>query len=287
MQKDYFISDIALEGTSSADFAKFCTQKLLSYSITRQCIQIKNSADSHKSGLQKGKYVVYDCPNDVFEDIKMRKYLSQHIARSVEEMVGAISRNRPLLTVGLGNRRIVADSLGEKTIEGVCIDNDDVIGKGRLKRCAIATGVLGTTGLESIEIIDAIVKRINPCAVILVDSLATSSAKRLCSCFQISSNGIRPGSGVGQDKQRIDKSVLGVPTISIGVPMMLSLSTAIYSFSQDYLKEEGVRLNEYLLRKTMGEFALSRLSVSPKDVDVKVGLCATIISDAINALYCT
>lgn len=283
MQKDYFISDMALEGATSADLGKYSIQKLLSYSIKRQTVLIKNAFESKEVGLQRGKYIIYDCPRAIFDDENGMKYLSEHLVRSIQEIMGVLPRSKPILTIGLGNRNIVADSLGEKVVEGVRVDCD-VKNNGKFsKYCAMSPGVLGTTGIESIEIVEAIVKKINPCGVILVDALATSNAKRLCSCFQISSNGIRPGSGVGQDKRRIDRSVLGVATISIGVPTMLSLSTSIYAFMEEYLREVNGEINEYVLRKKMSETALSTLVVSPKDIDVKVNLCAKIISDAINS----
>lgn len=90
------------------------------------------------------------------------------------------------------------------------------------------------TGMQSAEIIGGVANKIKPCAVIVIDSLATSSVKRLGRSFQISTTGISPGSGVGLDKERIDKSTLGVPTLSIGVPMMLALKTAIYNFVKDF-----------------------------------------------------
>lgn len=131
--------------------------------------------------------------------------------------------------MGLGNRNIVSDALGDKVVSQINVARaHDTTAKAKL--CAISPGVLGTTGMQTSKIVSAIADKINPSVVILIDALATSCAKRLGCSFQISNSGISPGSGVGQEKERIDKSILGVPTICIGVPMMLSLRTSIYAF---------------------------------------------------------
>ena len=157
-----------------------------------------------------------------------------------------------MLVAGLGNRLIVSDSLGTRCVEKLHVTRD--LNASSLQSvCALSTGVSGMTGMQYAEIISGVVSKIKPCAVILVDSLATSMAKRLGRSFQISSAGIAPGSGVGLDKERIDKSTLGVPAISIGVPMMLALRTAIYSFIKDYASKQDGAIDEFSLRERLKE----------------------------------
>ena len=59
--------------------------------------------------------------------------------------------------------------------------------------------------------------------IIAVDALKTSSMERLCSVIQISDGGICPGSAVGNRKKPITKDMLGIPVISIGIPMVMGL----------------------------------------------------------------
>ena len=190
-----------------------------------------------------------------------------------------------MLVVGLGNRHIVADSLGQRCIESVKVTRYVEAGGRKQSVCAFATGVLGMTGIQSAELIAGATAKIKPSCVILVDSLATGSVARLGKSFQISSTGISPGSGVGQHTESIDKSVLSVPTFAIGVPLLLSLRTGIYSFVKDFLDEEKIEANEYNLRKKLADCALSDLIVAPRDVDLAVSLSSKIVAGAINTAF--
>ena len=88
---------------------------------------------------------------------------------------------------------------------------------------AIAPGVLGTTGMESAELLAAAVRQIQPDAVIAVDAVASCEPERLCAAVQLSTAGITPGSGVGNARAAIDRTTLGVPVLAIGVPTVMDL----------------------------------------------------------------
>ena len=68
---------------------------------------------------------------------------------------------------------------------------------------AIAPGVLGTTGIETMEVIKGIVENIKPKLVIVIDSLASKSIERISSTVQLSDTGIVPGAGVGNKRNEI------------------------------------------------------------------------------------
>ena len=87
---------------------------------------------------------------------------------------------------------------------------------------------MANTGMESSDIIIAIVKKIKPSLVIVVDALACESIKRLNHTIQITDTGIHPGSGVGNKRKEINKKVLGVPVIAIGIPTVIDLGSIIY-----------------------------------------------------------
>lgn len=135
-----------------------------------------------------------------------------------------------VLVVGLGNKRITADSLGPKVGNYVFstrhIEND-IIDCDLLPVSSIATGVLGDTGIESSEIIKGVVNQISPSCIIVVDALAASSADRLGTTVQFSDVGISPGSGVGNHRNEITLDTMGVPVVSIGIPTVVS--TAVIS----------------------------------------------------------
>lgn len=282
MQRGYFVSDMLFDGASMEDFGALCDKQTLLFDIEKRSIFIKTVEQSRKFRVERGKYVTYDINISALENGKCRSYLATNISKTLCEMLVGVNRVKPLVIVGLGNKYILADSLGDKCVSQISCGESK--GHSFKRVCAFSSGVFGTTGIESIDFVSGVCDKVHPSAVILIDALATSSAKRLGCSFQISTAGISPGSGVGQDKKRIDQSVLGVPTISIGVPMMLSLQTCIYAFLLDYLKEENVAINEYLLREKLSDFSLSRLIVGAKDIDRSITLCSSVISDAINKL---
>ena len=90
---------------------------------------------------------------------------------------------------------------------------------------AIATGVVGQTGIETLELIAGAAERISPAAVIVIDALCARSRHRLCATVQLSDTGLSPGSGVGNHRAAIDRAALGVPVIAIGIPTVIAGST--------------------------------------------------------------
>ena len=73
---------------------------------------------------------------------------------------------------------------------------------------AIAPGVLGTTGIETMEVIRGIVDNIKPKLIIVIDSLASKSIERISSTVQLSDTGIVPGAGVGNKRNEISVDTL-------------------------------------------------------------------------------
>ena len=90
---------------------------------------------------------------------------------------------------------------------------------------------------------------------------------------------------MGQDKERIDKSLLSVPTFSIGVPLLLSLRTGIYAFVKEFAKDVNMQINEYALRQKLADSLLSDLIVAPRDIDLVVNVASSILANAINTAF--
>ena len=285
ISKNYgFITDIALESAEATGFGQSMEGIELSYGIVKRTLRVKTQEESKRIGRERGVYITYDCKSSVFTNRNASNFLTRQIARSLAELIGILKKSSPVLVVGLGNRHIVADSLGQRSVEGVKVTRFIQSGK-KQSVCAFATGVLGMTGIQSAELVAGAVEKIKPSCVILIDSLATGSVSRLGKSFQISSCGISPGSGVGQDKERIDKSVLSVPTFSIGVPLLLSLRTGIYAFVKDFAKEENLQISEYNLRKKLADCALSDLIVAPRNIDLAVSVASNIVASVINIAF--
>lgn len=282
MKNDFCVSDIAVETATPPQFKDVISEKSLSYGIVKRTMIIKNLQQEKSIGRPRGKYITIDCPVDG-GDISDR-YLSQLISHALLELCGNVKRNSPVLIVGMGNANIIADSLGERTVKNTHVSTG-IINADRQKICAISPGVLGTTGMQTVDIISALVSKIKPSEVVLIDSLATGAIQRLGRSFQLSNVGIAPGSGVGQDKERIDKSILGVPVYSVGVPLMLSLRTGVYAFVKDLEKQQNFSISEFALRQKLSSSEFKDLVVTPKNIDFLVARCAKILADAINITF--
>ena len=139
---------------------------------------------------------------------------------------------------------------------------------------ALAAGVLGTTGMESGEVVRAVAEQIKPACVVAVDALASRSLRRVCRTIQLADTGITPGSGVGNARAALNAETLGVPVIAVGVPTVVDAAT----LTCDVLAEAGKgELNPAALQG-----AGNGLIVTPKDIDTQVHDLAKVIGYGIN-----
>ena len=177
------------------------------------------------------------------------------------------------LVVGLGNRAITPDAIGPKVHEHTLVTRHLVeqipehFGAFR-PVASLSAGVLGATGMESGELVQAVCRRLKPACVVAVDALASRSLKRLCRTVQLSDTGIAPGSGVGNHRWALDRASLGVPVLAVGVPTVVDAST----LAADLLGQEEL--------PPLGEGR--DLLVTPKDIDSQVDDLAKVIGYGIS-----
>ena len=110
--------------------------------------------------------------------------------------------------------------------------------------------VYGECKIESADSVNGIVSVTKPSAVIAIDTLGCLGIDKLFSSFQLSTAGITPGEAVGNARTRLDEKTLGVPVITLGVPLI----------SVD--PEEEV-------------------CVTPKEIDIVVDVAANVLSESI------
>ena len=185
-----------------------------------------------------------------------------------------------VLVVGLGNNQITPDALGPLVIERILATRHlsaelaRQIGLESLRKtAAIAPGVMGQTGIESGEIVSALVNFIRPAAVIVIDALAAQEYSRLGRTIQIADSGIAPGSGVQNSRKELSERTLGIPVISLGVPTVIDGSSLAGSILQQPAKN-------------FPSCPASCAIVTPREVDRMVGHAAKFISLAVNkSLY--
>ena len=98
-----------------------------------------------------------------------------------------------LFVAGLGNEELTADAIGPKTVQGLTATRHLRSHEGEFYRAlgcaslsALAPGVLGQTGIETLEIVRGAVRYVRPDLVLVIDALASRSCARLASTVQIS-----------------------------------------------------------------------------------------------------
>ena len=87
---------------------------------------------------------------------------------------------------------------------------------------AIAPGVMGTTGIETVDIVKGVMDAVKPDTVIAIDALAGADINRVTTSIQIADTGIAPGSGVGNHRKGLNRGSLGVKVIAVGVPTVIA-----------------------------------------------------------------
>ncbi|ARP49508.1 MULTISPECIES: GPR endopeptidase [Caproicibacterium] len=173
-------------------------------------------------------YITVEAPQitgTVEGDGKLRHFLSQEIA-------ALLPKKGEVLVAGLGNPQVTPDALGPLCADRV-LATRHVRGHigvqtelaGLRSVCVVKPGVLGTTGIETAELLRTLIRGLCPAAVIAIDALAAGRLHRLGKTVQLSDGGISPGSGVGNDRPSLCETTLGIPVIGLGVPTVVDAST--------------------------------------------------------------
>ncbi|MCD8180225.1 MAG: GPR endopeptidase [Firmicutes bacterium] len=197
--------------------------------ITVTRVEITNENGSKRLGKAVGKYVTIDAPNLKYS-LEIYESVCEIIAEEIRKM-SDISADSLTLVVGLGNREITPDALGASVVSKLLVTHhikqsmSGIFGDNISGVCAIAPGVLGTTGIETADIIKAVTEKVKPRLIIAVDALAAADIRRVSSTIQISDTGIQPGAGVGNNRAGLNEESTGVKVIAIGVPTVIDAST--------------------------------------------------------------
>ena len=277
-EKDYANKGIKVENRKISDKLDICK------------VDVTNSDGEKLLGKKIGTYTTVNIKDleiitkDEFEAVK--KIFATEIGTFIKDA-------RSLLIIGLGNSETTADSIGPKVVNNLKITRHilkyepDLLPKNTISTSAIAPGVLGTTGIETEEIVKSMVEIVKPDKTIVIDAMATSNTERLLKTIQISDTGIEPGAGVNNKRKEISKDTIGVPVIAIGVPTVVD-AAVIVAQSFEKLSE---KFNEFEFLKGSSfeeRYKLIKLSsdedlvVMPKDIDSLVDNLKEIISFGIN-----
>lgn len=199
-----------------------------------------------KCGKKAGHYRTI-----TFKDVTDKDNFKQ-VERSLVEVIKDLLKeknikdNASCLVIGLGNENSTPDSLGPSVIDDILVTKYlfklGEVEEGYRDVSSFKPGVTGTTGIETKEVIEAIIKASNPDFVIVVDALASSSMSRVNKTIQLTDTGIHPGSGVGNNREELSEETLKIPVIAIGVPTIVDAVTIVSDSFKYILKHFSYKI---------------------------------------------
>ena len=206
--------DVEIEGVS-VDILE-----MENYSVTRIEVLNRNGQEIMQKAI--GKYVTIDVPSLNVADQDLKDEISKVVAKEIQGM-GYNKDDSKVLIIGLGNWNISPDALGPKVVERVLVTRQYFVNYNKeydetvANVAAMAPGVMGITGIESMDIVKRVVDKIKPDLLVAVDALASRKMDRVSKTIQIADTGISPGSGIGNKRMALNKETLGIPVIAIGI----------------------------------------------------------------------
>ena len=244
-----------------------------------------------KEGIYKTIYF-----DDVTDENNFAKLLDVTI-KAIKDLLNSITikDSDSVLIIGLGNRKATPDALGPLTIDSIKITRQIVelglpLDKKYRVISSIVPGVMGTTGIETKEIIEGVIEKVKPSFLIVIDALAASSLERINKTIQLTDTGIHPGSGLLNNRFEISKEALGLPVIAIGIPTVVDATTIVsntinYIFRHFSYEKENINNKKLKLVPTINRNYKDHDKTLNKEERKEVmGLIGDLSDDEIKAL---
>lgn len=277
------------------------TEEEIDENIKVSRVKITNQKGEQAIGKPVGNYITIDVKKLKLAGEEEIQKASETLSNELRKIIDLhTDKQGDILIVGLGNIYVTPDALGPKVINEIDVTRHIIkylpqyIDEGTRPVSAIAPGVLGTTGIETVEILKGIVENVKPKLLIVIDALASRSIERISSTIQISDTGIVPGAGVGNTRQEISQSSLGIPVVAIGIPTVVELATLVSDGIDVFIErlQEKAESNEYLNKLqqndkyeevkealNVGEY---NMIVTPKEIDDLIENMKDIVARGIN-----
>lgn len=261
--------------------------------ITVSTVDIKTKEGSKLMGKPVGRYVsIETMPCLMMEDDDKEKAINALVdeLKNMCVYMGLGERPESVLVAGIGNRNITSDSIGPKVTESLDITRHMKLffpkeHDGISYVSAIAPGVMAQTGMETRDIIKGVVDQLSPKLVIVIDALASRSMDRINCTYQLTDTGISPGSGLGNQRNVLNKKTIGVPVLAIGVPTVVDALTIAFESIEAAVRDMEKTAE---LEQMLGKLDFGRLKdkyVTTKNIDEEVICVSKILKEAINGVF--
>ena len=260
-------------------------------------VKITNENGEQAIGKPKGDYITIDIKGLKYADEEEIQKAAEALSSELKKIVDKhIKSKDDVLVVGLGNLYVTPDSLGPKVINDIDVTRHIIkylpqyIDENARPVSAISPGVLGTTGIETLEILEGIVQQVHPKLLIAIDALASRSIERISSTIQLSDTGIVPGAGVGNTRKELSQKTLGIPVIAMGIPTVVESAVFVNDCLDLFIEklQQEAKSNDYLNNlKNQDNYeeikeALNpsnyNMIVTPKEIDELIKNMSSIVA---------
>ena len=264
-------------------------------------VKITNEKGEEAIGKKRGNYITVDVKNLKIANEEEIQKTSEVVTKELKALLEKhVTEKDSILVVGLGNIYVTPDSLGPKVINEVDITRHlleympEVLDENTREVSAISPGVLGTTGIETMEILKGIIDNVKPKLVIIIDALASRNIERISSSVQLADTGIVPGAGVGNARKELTESTLGIPVIAMGIPTVVEAATIAADSLTLFIKkaQENGESNDFLntlqeedkyqmIKEVLAPEEYNFI-VTPKEIDSLIEKMKDIVARGIN-----
>lgn len=275
--------------------------------VTTITVDVLNENGATALSKEIGKYITMEIKDIKYLEEKDKNKIINALSNEIKNLIGE-DKTKSIFVVGLGNIYVTPDSLGPKVVQSVDITRHlinfakDLVEPDTRSVSALSPGVLGTTGIETSEIITSVCNEVKPDIVIAIDSLASSSINRLGTTIQLSNTGITPGAGVRNKREGINQNTLNVPVIAIGVPTVVDMATItseaidkMVEVTKQKIENGDNSVNKEQIEKVINIFNddnkynmianvldTDNFIVTPKEIDDVIQIVSDLISSGIN-----
>lgn len=258
--------------------------------VTLTEVVISDADSSERLEKPCGRYLTLTCPLLRRRDPDARQAMAGLLSEELSRLLPEDRGDACALVVGLGNRHITPDALGPAVVdrtlvtrhlpaEGLCCGDMRPVS-------AVAPGVLGVTGIETMDVVESLVRLVRPAAVICVDSLAARDSSRIGATIQLTDTGIQPGAGVGNHRRALTKASVGAPVIAIGMPTVVHAAVLARDAFEWLSRQDGGDHDHGDALEDMEKALLSAeigdMIVTPREIDALIRDAAGVIASAVN-----
>ena len=135
--------------------------------VTITEVQVETEEGARLIGKPVGHYITLECDGVRKRQPEARAAVSSLLGEELSRLLPE-ENDAPVLVIGLGNRMVTPDALGPLTVDGTLVTRHlyrelpHLTDRRMSPVCAVAPGVLGVTGIETMEMARSIIKSVSP-----------------------------------------------------------------------------------------------------------------------------